>query len=195
MPPAFNADLSTGYAFSVATQAGKAMKKLMRGRGLRITHVMEKTGWSRATISRHVNGLRVPNFEQRERYAELLGVETDVIDVIWNGQSPPNDEDSARLVLRLSPRIYEYLRPITENTDLTIEDAAELLIIEAAERRAETGEEDDTSYVPPEDDAPSVRAGGGEKSQLKPAAHKPRKGKGTGSKPSEPPPDPDKPLK
>lgn len=41
----------------------------------------------------------------------------------------------------------------------------------------------------------SVPAEGEVKPTMKLAAHKPKKGKGTGSKPSEPPPDPDKPLR
>lgn len=164
VPTHFNLGVDDGYASGVATQAGKAMKKLMRAKGLRIKDLVNLTGWSRPTVSRHVNGVRVPNYEQRQEYAKHFEINREEIDVIWRGQSPPDEDESARLVLKLSPRIYQYLYPITENTDLTIDDAAELLIIEAAERREETGEEDDTSYVPPDEEAPAVR-GEGEKKQ------------------------------
>jgi transcriptional regulator with XRE-family HTH domain len=69
----------------VAQKPATGLKKLLKGSGVRIKDLMNRTGFSRPTISRHIRGVRAPNIEQREKYAAVLGVPLSVIHAAFNG--------------------------------------------------------------------------------------------------------------
>lgn len=69
--------MSFTYASEVAYEgivpkASEKLSALCKVRSIKIDDLMKLTGWSRSTVSRHVNSVIEPDFEQRRIYEKLL---------------------------------------------------------------------------------------------------------------------------
>jgi len=75
-------DVEMSYVQSVGA-ISDTLQKFMEMKRLRVKDLMVKTGLSRPTVSRHVNGKIIPNVEDREKYASAFGVTLADFELAW----------------------------------------------------------------------------------------------------------------
>jgi DNA-binding XRE family transcriptional regulator len=134
-----------------------------------------------------------------EALLDLLGLTwEEELDEMWlHWRLPDRGSVRARVTAMLSREgPLAVIAAIAREAGLSSEEVSNYLL-RAARRDAKefdlAGHQMATTQL--KDNAPGIHAEGESKRTIKLAAHKPRMGKGTGAKKSEPPPDPVKPLK
>ncbi|MBV8780178.1 MAG: helix-turn-helix transcriptional regulator [Phycisphaerae bacterium] len=81
----------------------KLLAKLVADRDWKIGYLKRKVGLSRATVSRHVNGVIEPDIDQREKYAAAFKIPFDEFELMWQSATPLDPATSPSDTLITTP--------------------------------------------------------------------------------------------